>query len=225
MGFLILLILGHWSLILQGILLTASWIDPVGCVITSTNNTVLAATFIYSMCFDLIVLVLNAYKLLGANSSNQRFGTSRIAKMIFEDGLIFFIVAFLANLLATVFMLLDLNQIMSVIFNVPAAVASTIVASRVVRRLTNFQNRSAEVYTGPSSSQSGGIAFRGGQPSLARGISTISSFKGPKTSVHVQMETFTHGEDGPEQEAKSGSRRLGESVGSDVDIEAKGHPL
>lgn len=35
---------------------------------------------------------------------------------------------FLANLLATVFMLLDLNQIMSVIFNVPAAVGSTVSA-------------------------------------------------------------------------------------------------
>ena len=34
--------------------------------------------------------------------------------------------SFLANLLATVFMLLNLNSIMSVIFNVPAAVASTV---------------------------------------------------------------------------------------------------
>lgn len=136
------------------------------------------------MCFDLVVLVLNAYKLLGINSKNQGFGASRIAKMIFEDGLIFFFIAyaknnstvteleltpvifrFLANLLATVFMLLDLNQIMSVIFNVPAAVASTvslspitprvfsdrptfssqIVACRVVRRLTNFTNQGPEI--------------------------------------------------------------------------------
>ncbi|KAG5636830.1 hypothetical protein H0H81_006657 [Sphagnurus paluster] len=95
------------------------------------------------MCFDLIVLVLNAYKLIGIKS--EGFGTSRIAKMIFEDGLIFFFIAFVANLLATVFMLLNLNQIMSVIFNVPAAVASTIVASRVVRRLTQFTNTGAEV--------------------------------------------------------------------------------
>jgi len=42
-------------------------------------------------------------------------------------------------------MLLNLNQIMSVIFNVPAAVLSTIVASRAVRRLTTFTNQGPEV--------------------------------------------------------------------------------
>lgn len=80
-----------------GVLLSAVWVPDVGCMITSTNNTVLAATFIYSMCFDLLVLVLNAYKLLGINSKNQGFGASRIAKMIFEDGLIFFIIAYAKN--------------------------------------------------------------------------------------------------------------------------------
>lgn len=114
-GGLVLVILGHWSLILQGmwtrrskpsaqlidrvigVLLSASWVPDVGCVITSTSNTVLAATFIYSMCFDLLVLTLNAYKLLGVGSKNQGFGTSRIAKMIFEDGLIFFIIAYVES--------------------------------------------------------------------------------------------------------------------------------
>ncbi|KAF8068974.1 hypothetical protein FPV67DRAFT_1448810 [Lyophyllum atratum] len=226
-GFLVLVILGHWALILQGVLLTATWVDPVGCVITSTNNKILAATFVYSMCFDLVVLVLNAWKLSGINSKNQGFGTSRIAKMIFEDGLIFFIIAFLANLLATVFMVLDLNQIMSVIFNVPAAVASTIVASRVVRRLTNFQNRGPEVY-GPSSSQSKSgqnIAFRTGQPSVTRGVSTFKHL--PKTGVHVQMETFTQGEPGHEQdiESKAGTRSLRQGSETDIDLEAKSRPL
>ena len=81
---------------------------------------------------------------------------------IFLDSGTYRIDSFLANLLATVFMLLNLNQIMSVIFNVPAAVFSTvcsflfllksrsltwwcikIVACRAVRRLTNFS------YDGP----------------------------------------------------------------------------
>lgn len=41
-------------------------------------------------------------------------------------GLIYFVVAFVANLIATVFMLVHLNQIMAIIFNVPAVVASTV---------------------------------------------------------------------------------------------------
>ena len=43
-----------------------------------------------------------------------------------SSGLIYFIVAFAANLIATVFMLVHLNQIMAIIFNVPAVVASTV---------------------------------------------------------------------------------------------------
>lgn len=80
---------------------------------------------------------------------------------MFLDAGTYFFDSFLANLLATVFMLLNLNQIMSVIFNVPAAVFSTvcsffiplkywsltlymeIVACRAVRRLMNFS------YDGP----------------------------------------------------------------------------
>lgn len=43
-------------------------------------------------------------------------------------------------------MLLDLNAVMSIIANVPAAIASTIVACRAVRRLTNYTTRGAEVF-------------------------------------------------------------------------------
>ncbi|KAF8636897.1 hypothetical protein AX17_003149 [Amanita inopinata Kibby_2008] len=146
-GILVLVILGHWSLILQGVQLTAEWIPGVGCVITQTNNTILASIFIYSMCFDLLVLLLNGYKLLGVNSkpNMHAMGASRLGKMIFSDGLIYFMIAFLANSIATIFMLLKLNSLMSVIFNVPAAIGSTIVACRAVRRLTNFTNQGPEI--------------------------------------------------------------------------------
>lgn len=84
---LVLVILGHWSLLLHGLLISAAW-EEGACVITKTDNTVLAATFIYSMCFDFAVLCLTAYKLVF-----PRNGRSKLVKMIFGDGLIFFIVA------------------------------------------------------------------------------------------------------------------------------------
>jgi len=65
-----------------------------GCVITEANNKILAAIFIYSMCFDLFILLVNTYKLLGLNSAVRAVGTSRLSKMIFEDGLIFFFIAY-----------------------------------------------------------------------------------------------------------------------------------
>ena len=71
----------------SGILLTAVW-DPVaGCVIASTDNASLSATFIYSMCFDFIVLVLTGYKL---SATGNR---SRIVNLISADGIIYFVVA------------------------------------------------------------------------------------------------------------------------------------
>ncbi len=74
-----------------GILLTSSWVDGQGCVITTTSNTILAATFIYTMCFDFLVLTLTAVK-LGITGTPRR-DRSRIVILIFDDGLIFFLVA------------------------------------------------------------------------------------------------------------------------------------
>ncbi|KAI0356006.1 hypothetical protein OH77DRAFT_1424304 [Trametes cingulata] len=182
-GFLVAFILGHWSLLLHGILLKAAWIPGQGCAITSTSNNILAATFIYSMVFDLIVLLLTGAKLGVASVSRK--DRSRIVKLIFEDGLIFFIVAFIANLIATIFMLLNLNAVMSIIANVPAAIASTIVACRVVRRLTNYTTEGAEVF---GSTQASTLAFNKTGRFSRGGMLSMSEKKAD--GVHVQMETF-----------------------------------
>ena len=63
-GGLVAISLGHWSLLLHGILLTAEWVPGEGCVITSTDSKLLSATFIYSMSFDFIVLLLTASRLV-----------------------------------------------------------------------------------------------------------------------------------------------------------------
>lgn len=49
----------------------------------------LAATFIYSMVFDFIVMSLTAIKLVEPGSGSR----SRLVALIFKDGLIYFIVA------------------------------------------------------------------------------------------------------------------------------------
>ncbi|THH30669.1 hypothetical protein EUX98_g3523 [Antrodiella citrinella] len=182
---LVLLILGHWSLILQGVLLKAVWVEGTGCVITKADNTVLAATFIYSMCLDLTVLVLSAVKLF------SRRGSSQIVKLLFKDGLIFFMIAFFSNLLATTFMCLNLNAIMSIIFNVPAAVASTIVACRAVRRLNKYASQGAEVYAPQTRSRDVAFANSVPPPSGNFGVVTYPKMPADAAGIHVQMDTFT----------------------------------
>jgi len=79
---------------------------------------------------------------------------------------------------------LNLNGIMSIIANVPAAIASTIVACRAVRRLTNYTCQGPEVFA--TTTQGSTLVFRsqGSNPP----ISTPN--KKAIGGVHVQMETF-----------------------------------
>ncbi|KAJ3832805.1 hypothetical protein F5878DRAFT_547618 [Lentinula raphanica] len=209
-------ILGHWSLILQGgpsdsnlcireraplitttilagVLLRAVWNDQSHqCVIVFTNNTVLAATLIYTMVLDLFVFLLNAHKLYPRKGSLSSMGESRLGRLLFGDGLVYFFIAFLSNLLATVFMLLNLNSIMTVIFNVPAAICSTIVACRVVRRLSAFT--------------------AGGPEMLIPAVSMLHATSGCnhhdiESGVRVQMETYTHTEMVGEHTTHTGNPR------------------
>ncbi|KAF7324938.1 hypothetical protein MKEN_00536100 [Mycena kentingensis (nom. inval.)] len=138
--FLAVIILGHWCLIFSGVLLKSVWSPELNtCIILETNTRIISATYTYTMCFDLTICLLNTYKL------SQRGGKTTLSKLLFQDGLVYFVVAFLANLVATVFMMLGLNPIMSVMFNVPAAIGSSIVATRAVRRLTKFTNKGPEI--------------------------------------------------------------------------------
>ncbi|KAJ7196531.1 hypothetical protein GGX14DRAFT_672829, partial [Mycena pura] len=178
---LIALILGHWSLLLHGVLVKAAWVPEQGCTITSTDHVLLAATFIYSMAFDFIVLSLTAWKLVFPTG-----GKSRLVSLIFTDGLIYFVIAFLSNLLATIFMLLNLNAVMSIIANVPASIACTIVACRAVRRLSNYSQTGAQMFGGGPTSASSTLAFRNTSQATQRTKVLTKSSNG----VHVQMETL-----------------------------------
>ena len=66
----------------------ATWLPGVGCAIIETDSKLLAVTFIYSMVFDFIVLMLTGYKL-----SNPDVGRSRLVVLIFNDGLVYFAIA------------------------------------------------------------------------------------------------------------------------------------
>jgi len=200
---LVVIILGHWSIILQGILLNAVWVPGTGCVITQTNPSLLAATFIYSMCFDAIVTILSAMKLVPRGGGSQ----SQLMKLLFQDGLIYFIISFTVNLCATIFMAMNLNSVMNVIFNVPAAVVSTIMASRVVRRLSNFQRNGAEVFS--SSAHSG---YRPGQTAAA----TAQLATHTKSGVHVQMQTFAVTDDHLSENAELDGKRVGDLEAADI---------
>ncbi|KAI0703734.1 hypothetical protein BC835DRAFT_901486 [Cytidiella melzeri] len=216
----VVIIIGHWVLILQGILLKAEWIPGQGCAITQTKTTILAATFIYSMCFDLLILVLTSVKLRRPGEKR-----SQLMTMLFKDGLIYFFIAFISNLVATIFMVLNLNAVMSVIFNVPAAIASTIVACRAVRRLQNWSSKGPEVFSSGPHSQ---IAFHsnaGGQVSsrLPQAV-TIPHNRKASGGVHVQMETFAVSEVDQESDHTTYKRQSTDIENAEISSEFKRPP-
>lgn len=86
---LVFALLGHWSLILQGMasdkyiaaelryvplvdsMVDANWAAGSGCTISRVNNSVRAAAYIYSMALDVLILILTMIKLQGWNRRTQ----------------------------------------------------------------------------------------------------------------------------------------------------------
>jgi len=179
---LVTIILGHWTLLLFGIHVKAKWIDGQGCVITETHSKLLAITFIYTMVFDFIVLALTAFKLLFPATTR-----SPLVNLVFNDGLAYFMIAFLANVVATVFGLLNLNPVMSIIANVPAVIAASIAACRAVRRLSDYNTKGhQEVFA--ASVQGSTIAFRS-LSARPKGNTKMANMA-PPASIHVKMDTL-----------------------------------
>lgn len=84
------------------------------------------------MFVDLVVLVLSTIGLLLTP------GRSSLWKLLFKDGVVFFLMAFFSNAAATVMLLLNLNPAMNLIFSVPAACITAAAASRSFIRLSTW---------------------------------------------------------------------------------------
>ncbi|KAG6334718.1 hypothetical protein ID866_4378 [Astraeus odoratus] len=198
---------GRYSLLfaLIGILISLDVTEPVNCQALYTFNQVFGNAAIglasvnlslrtiavwsqnkFVVCL-LVVVMLGQWSFLlhGTDVLCGASGRSKLIKLIFGDGLIYFVIAFLSNLIATIFMLLNLNAVMSIIANVPAAIACTIAACRVVRRLTNFTIYTTELFgtTGGSST----LAFR----SETTGHSSRHISIKQSERVHIQMDMVT----------------------------------
>ncbi|KAG8694952.1 hypothetical protein FRC09_009488 [Ceratobasidium sp. 395] len=106
-GPLVLIALGHWAILLHGVIaLRSVWNPTVGvCVVTGTSNIFLRLLYGYTMTFDLLVLVLSIAGLMRTGHGRG----SGLWKLLFRDGIAYFTVAFVGNLIAAVFAILHLN--------------------------------------------------------------------------------------------------------------------
>ncbi|KAG8994081.1 hypothetical protein FRB90_000538 [Tulasnella sp. 427] len=191
---LVLLALGQWGILLHGVITVhAQWSDVAkSCVVTDTLPIFLDLIYVYTMGYDLLVLLVSSIGLI------RTTGRSDLWSLLFQDGIVYFIVAFSANCVATVFLLLDLNPAMNIMATVPAAVASSVVACRGFVRLSTWNSR--EVYL-PTHAEGAG-ARPGMSMGGPRGSGTTHESPFAKTSrlgvtkslnegVHISMEAYT----------------------------------
>ncbi|THV03452.1 hypothetical protein K435DRAFT_651152 [Dendrothele bispora CBS 962.96] len=118
----IAMILCHWGLLLRMVdTIHASWVDGQGCAVTSSSVTYNSVVYSYTMVFDFIIMILTGVRI--------RFGRgdyrSELVRLLYMDGIMYFAVAFVVNLIAVIFIVLDLNPSMAVISEVPATTAAT----------------------------------------------------------------------------------------------------
>jgi len=132
--------LGQWGVLLRGsVVVRSSWSDIFGaCVVDAVFPRVTEWGYLYTMSFDLVVLILTTIGLVRSPSR------SSLWQLLFRQGVVYFLVAFVANTIPVVFLLLNLNVVMNVMFSFPAGVATCIAACRSFVSLTNF--RPTDVY-------------------------------------------------------------------------------
>ncbi|KAI0071409.1 hypothetical protein K474DRAFT_629485 [Panus rudis PR-1116 ss-1] len=130
-GFLVVLLIGQ-LVIMSFIKIGGQW-QPhgVGCAPTEVPNRFVAALHGYPLAFDLVVFILACMK-LHLRLINT---TSGIAYVLFRDGLMYYIISFMANVVVVVLESLNLNTFMNSMFNIPAGIIVSVAATRAVRNL------------------------------------------------------------------------------------------
>ncbi|KAJ8698062.1 hypothetical protein PTI98_004816 [Pleurotus ostreatus] len=214
-----ILCLGHWAFLYRGMfLVSASW-DPTAnaCIVDATNPSLLTITFFYTMGFDLIILLFTMFALMGKHSAR-----TDLWKLLFTDGLVYFVVTFTTNSLPAILNVLNLNTMMNVIATVPAAAVSSIAACRAVIRLQEFA--SAEVYVHSTSQMSGGnnvvIAARRSM-AAAKAKHGVARPEIRVTTEHITMEEFSSR---PTEVASPYSKTERRTSSSSDDLESVGMP-
>ncbi|KAI0952431.1 hypothetical protein AcV7_008238 [Taiwanofungus camphoratus] len=104
---LMILCLAHWALLWRGMFVVNASYSPTSssCVVTSTDHVFLNITFFMTMGFDLIILLFTMLALIPLRRD------SGLWNLLFQDGLVYFIIAFFCNALPAIFNVIDLNGV------------------------------------------------------------------------------------------------------------------
>ncbi|KAL0574389.1 hypothetical protein V5O48_007564 [Marasmius crinis-equi] len=202
-GGLSILIAGQFAIIIRSMFnVTAMFVPGNGCVTLSTQSDIFAAMYITTMGIDFIILLLTSYKIIMGN----RGAHSGVVRLLFKDGLAYFGVAFLGNLIAVIFSLLSLNPVMSLIADIPATTFATIAACRVVRRLNTYVSTGPELFSSdkmPSAPPGAGTRVRVEMATFSQADGERDAY-GSQSAVDLESQTQRARAFGSEETYKPG---------------------
>ncbi|THV03309.1 hypothetical protein K435DRAFT_292897 [Dendrothele bispora CBS 962.96] len=186
-----ILCLGFWGILYRTMFIVrAQWDDTTrSCIVVSTSPSLLNVTFFFTMGFDFVILLYTFVALTAKHTIR-----TDLWKLLFRDGLIYFLVTFSANCIPAVLNVLNLNTPMNVIATIPAAVVSSIASCRAVMRLLEFNSNDSH-YVG---SVSISVGITGNVPTILRSspIGVITRSEVLVSTEHIKMSDFSTVDDG-----------------------------
>ena len=75
-------------------------------------------------------------------------GHTGLWNMIWDQGVLYFVTAVIANLIPAVVLMVDLNPVMNIMFSIPASVTTATVSTRCFVRLSEYTSRDASTPSG-----------------------------------------------------------------------------
>ncbi|KAJ3741380.1 hypothetical protein DFH05DRAFT_1528226 [Lentinula detonsa] len=199
-----LLCIAFWTILYRTMFIVrAEWSDSARtCIVTSTEPSLLNVTFFFTMGFDLVILVYTYIALVTKHTAR-----TDLWKLLFHDGLVYFLVTFTANCIPAVFNVLNLNTPMN---------RGHTAAVRAVMRLLDYTSGDVYVHSTSGVAQSSGNnATRQGPPRASAVVPKFATTR-PEvlvTTEHITMSEFVTDSDSP-------YTKTGHSIGHDLDVEA-----
>ncbi|KAI0784688.1 hypothetical protein C8Q75DRAFT_778382 [Abortiporus biennis] len=105
----------------------ARWIvSREGCGLRYINDKLTASIFIFTVIYDLAILLLTSY---GISRISPK---SALVKMLYHQGILYFLFTCMVNIPALVFFILDVNAQVTAILTIPASTISVMISCRSV---------------------------------------------------------------------------------------------
>ncbi|KAJ3856950.1 hypothetical protein EV368DRAFT_78244 [Lentinula lateritia] len=187
-----LLCVAFWAILYRTMFIVrADWSDIArSCVVIihSSHDVLFTLGPVYiAMGFDFVILVYTYIALVTKHTAR-----TDLWKLLFHDGLVYFLVTFSANCIPAVFNVLNLNTPMNVVATTPAAAVSSIASCRAVMRLLDYTSGDVYVHSVSGAGQSSGNnGTRQGHP---RASAMVPKFATARPEVLVTTEHITMSE-------------------------------